>query len=306
MKVVLSILNYNGRSHLEYLLPSALDAVREYGPDARVMVLDNRSTDPDVEWINHHFPDIEVVISPQNDFLFSYNWYANQISDEIIILLNNDLRLDPGFIAPLISHFKSPDVFAVSASSWDWEGNEKSSGPSALTFQNGFYNWSFNKKRQVRCHTLFASGGFMAVDRLKFIQVGGFSRLYHPAYMEDVDLCFRAWRNGWRCIYEPSSIVWHRENASWNMNDHSRSTHLCLRNALLFQWSSLPMKRERLKRMLNICKLISGGFVNKNMLWFSELLNASKRWFVQNKKYSSFKVSENELKDIIKRIEKAI
>jgi GT2 family glycosyltransferase len=302
MKVVLSILNYNGRSHLEYLLPSALDAVREYGPDARVMVLDNRSTDPDVEWINHHFPDIEVVISPQNDFLFSYNWYANQISDEIIILLNNDLRLDPGFIAPLISHFKSPDVFAVSASSWDWEGNEKSSGPSALTFRNGFYNWSFNKKRQVRCYTLFASGGFMAVNRKKFIQIGGFSRLYYPAYCEDLDLCFRAWRKGWSCIYEPTSIVWHRENASWNLNEDSRSIHLCLRNALLFQWATLPMGRDRLKRFCNIAKLVFGGFLEKNNLWLSELWNASRKWLFLRKSYSFMKVSNEEMIDIIKRI----
>jgi GT2 family glycosyltransferase len=306
MKVVLSILNYNGRHHLEYLLPTALDAVRQYGPDARVMVLDNRSTDPDPDWISQNFPEVDVVISPLNDFLFSYNWYASQISEEIIIFLNNDLRLDAGFIAPLISHFTSPDLFAVSAASWDWEGKEKTSGPSVLTFQDGFYNWSFNKARQVRCHTLFASGGFMAVDRQKFLEMGGFCRLYYPAYMEDVDLCFRAWRKGWRCIYESSSIVWHRENASWNLNDNSRSTHLCLRNALLFQWSSLPMKRNRLKRFKNIIKIIFGGFLEKNTLWLSELWNASQKWLFQRKRYSCMKVSHEELNNIITRIDRSL
>lgn len=306
MNVVLSILNYNGRHHLEYLLPTALDAVRQYGPDARVMVLDNRSTDSDPDWITQNFPEVEVVISPVNDFLFSYNWYLSQISEEIVIFLNNDLRLDPGFIAPLISHFTSPDVFAVSAASWDWEGKVKTSGPSRLTFQNGFYNWSFDKARQIRCHTLFASGGFMAVDRRKFIELSGFNRLYYPAYCEDLDLCFRAWRKGWRCIYEPSSIVWHRENASWNLNDNSRSVHLCLRNALLFQWSSLPMKRDRLKRAVNIAKLITGGLMEKNTLWLSELFTACKHWFLERKRNSSMKISNDELFDIINRVDRVI
>ena len=44
----------------------------------------------------------------------------------------------------------------------------------------------------------------MAVDRNKFVELGGFNRLFAPAYCEDVDLCFRAWRQGWRCIYDPT------------------------------------------------------------------------------------------------------
>ena len=304
--VCLSILNYNGRHHLEYLLPTALDAVRQYGPDARVMVLDNRSTDPDPQWISQNFPEVEVVISPVNDFLFSYNWYASQISEEIIIFLNNDLRLDLGFIAPLISHFTSSDVFAVSAASWDWDGKVKTSGPSRLRFKNGFYNWSYDTSRQELCHTLFTSGGFMAVDRSKFIELAGFNRLYHPAYCEDLDLCFRAWRKGWRSIYDPSSIVWHREHASWTSSGHAKTDMLSLRSSLLFQWSSLPLKRNRLIRYWSIFRLIAGSFITRNKLWSKEFPKTLLFWLKTRKYGKAMKINEADLELLNQAINKSV
>jgi len=306
VKVVLSILNYNGRHHLESLLPTALNAVRQYGPDARVMGLDNRSTDPDAEWITKNFPEVEVVISPVNDFLFSYNWYVHQISEEIVIFLNNDLRLDPGFISPLISHFISPDVFAVSAASWDWDWKVKTSGPSRLRFQNGFYNWSYDTSRQELCHTLFTSGGFMAVDRGKFIELGGFNSLYHPAYCEDLDLCFRAWRKGWRSIYDPSSIVWHREHASWTSSGHAKTDMLSLRSSLLFQWSSLPSNRNRLIRYWSICRLIAGGIINRNRLWTIEFPKTLFFWIKIRNNLNAMKISEADLECLNQKIDKAV
>jgi GT2 family glycosyltransferase len=306
VKVVLSILNYNGRHHLKYLLPTALDAVRQYGPDARVMILDNRSTNSDPDWITKNYPEIEVLISPVNDFLFSYNWYVSQISEEIVIFLNNDLRLDPGFIAPLISHFTSPDVFAVSAASWDWEGKVKTSGPSRLRFQNGFYNWSYDTSRQELCHTLFTSGGFMAVDRRKFIELGGFNRLYYPAYCEDLDLCFRAWRKGWRSIYDPSSIVWHREHASWTSSGHEKTDILSLRSSLLFQWSSLPLKKNRLIRYWSISRLIAGGLITRNRLWSIEFPKTLILWMKIRKNGNATKINEDDLECLNQQIDKAV
>ena len=201
MKTVsLAILNYNGKRHLEALLPTALLAAKNAGCPCSVLVLDNQSTDPDAAWIREVFPRVKIYFAPRNDFLFSYNWLLKQLTEDIVIILNNDLRLDSGFVSPLIRHFSDPQVFAVSASSFDWEGRERTIGPARLGFENGFYRWFYEPKRQELCHTLFASGGFMAVDRKKFLELGGFCRLFHPAYCEDLDLGFRAWRRGWKTI----------------------------------------------------------------------------------------------------------
>src|SRR5690349_18868645 len=198
--VCLSILNYNGKEHLRHLLPTACAAAEKYPDGCSVVILDNQSPQDDVSWIRREFPSVEAIIAPQNDFLFSYNWLAKRRDQDILLFLNNDLRVDQDFIAPLLQHFESPDVFSVSARSYDWTGAQVTSGPARLEFKNGFYSWTFDKRQQKTCHTLFTSGGYMAVDRKKFLELGGFNRLFAPAYCEDVDICFRAWRRGWRCI----------------------------------------------------------------------------------------------------------
>src|SRR4029077_14721790 len=171
----------------------------------------------------------QTIVAPKNDFLFSYNWLAQKRTEEILVFLNNDLKVDHDFLSPLMRHFEAADVFSASARSYDWNGAEITSGPARLNFENGFYSWNFDTRHQKICHTLFTSGGYMAVDRTKFIEVGGFNRLFAPAYCEDMDLCFRAWRRGWRCLYEPDSVVWHRDRGTWSHNSINALSSLELR-----------------------------------------------------------------------------
>jgi GT2 family glycosyltransferase len=300
--VCLAILNYNGRQHLEHLLPTAIAAAKKCPVECSVLVLDNRSPEPDVDWVRQNFPTVKTVVAPENDFLFSYNWLLAQLPDDVAVILNNDLRLDENFLAPLLRHFHAPDVFAVSASSFDWEGTERTIGPARLDFANGFYRWHYEPQRQELCHTLFASGGFMAVDREKFLELGGFNRLFHPAYCEDLDLGFRAWRRGWRSIYEPASIVWHREQASWKVDSASRPQKLNLRHSLFFQWSSLPMDGSRLSRWWTLAKLFAGGFLRSERLWLEVYPRAWRDWQKMQKQFSKLKVSEAELTAIQRAI----
>jgi N-acetylglucosaminyl-diphospho-decaprenol L-rhamnosyltransferase len=303
--VCLAILNYNGRKHLVHLLPTAVAAARAYAGPCSVVVLDNSSTDDDVEWIRSNHPEVRCAVAPRNDFLFSYNWLLPQLSEDVVVILNNDLRVREDFIGPLLGHFSASDVFAVSASSYDWEGHERTSGPLRLTFHNGFYGWICEPQRQDICHTLFASGGFMAVDRLKFLELGGFNELYHPAYCEDLDLGFRAWRRGWRSIYEPASVVWHREQASWNLSPMARPNKLNLRHALFFQWSSLPMDRNRMRRYWTLFKLFAGGLVQPNNFWLSIYPRAWHDWRKIRSQYSGLSVSQEELTSIQNAIDSA-
>ncbi len=253
--VCLAILNYDGKEHLEHLLPTAEAAVRNFAGKCSLVVIDNRSTDRDVEWIRHECPEVEVVVAPQNDFLFSYNWFAKTRPENILVFLNNDLKLQPGFLAPLVRHFVFGDVFAVTATSRDWEDRYFTCGPTRLKSHHGVYEWDYQRSEldQRLCHTLFCSGGFMAVDRVKFLDLGGFNRLFWPGYAEDLDLSFRAWRKGWRCIFEPASVVFHRESGTWGSSDEGHAAQLMLRASLLFQWSSLPRATSRLERAAFTC-----------------------------------------------------
>jgi len=251
--VCLAILNYNGIGHLQDLLPTALQAAHNYSSHCAVLVLDNRSTEPDVEWVKRNFPEVEIIVAPQNDFLFSYNWLAEHRGEDVLIFLNNDLKLHADFVRPLVRHFVYDNVFAVSATSRDWCDKIFTCGPARLKCHHGIYEWDYQRDNQKLCHTLFTSGGFMAVNRRKFLQLGGFNCLFWPSYAEDLDLCFRAWRKGWRSIFEPESIVWHRENVSWGNGTDGHAARLMFRGSLLFQWSSLPPAANSLERTSFVC-----------------------------------------------------
>jgi GT2 family glycosyltransferase len=304
--VCLAILNYNGISHLQHLLPTACEAAKNYSGGCSVLVLDNRSTQPDVEWIKAHFPMVKIAVAPKNDYFFSYNWLLPELSDDVVVLLNNDMRLKKDFLLPLVRHLESSDVFAASACSYDWEGTQVTTGPVELVFKNGFYGWPFNVSRQKTAHTLFCSGACMAVDRKKFVELGGFNRLFYPAYCEDLDICVRAWRRGWRCIYEPSSIVWHREQASWSASPVSRSDQLNLKNSLLFQWASLPMDRDRTTRYWSTIKILTGFFIKANFIWLKILVKSSGVWLKVRGSHRSMKIPPAELEMIVSRIQSPI
>jgi GT2 family glycosyltransferase len=301
--VCLAILNYNGKKHLAHLLPTACAAANKFSGTCAVVALDNQSTDDDVAWIECEFPSVKTIVAPKNDFLFSYNWLAQERIEDVFVLLNNDLKVDPDFLAPLIRHFQSPDVFSVSARSYDWNGAEVTSGPARLKLNNGFYSWKFDTRQQKTCYTLFTSGGFMAVDRNKFVKLGGFNRLFAPAYCEDVDLCFRAWRRKWRCIYEPASVVWHREQGSWSATQNSRASELTLKHSLFFQWASLPMERDRIQRWWSVAKTTCGGAVRGDNLWLRVYPNALQEWANVRRQFSSLKTSPEELAMITHTIE---
>jgi N-acetylglucosaminyl-diphospho-decaprenol L-rhamnosyltransferase len=302
--VCLAILNYNGKKHLEYLLPTACAAANKFSSTCAVVVLDNQSTDGDVTWVKREFPSVEAIVAPKNDFLFSYNWLAQQRTEEILVLLNNDLKVDPEFLAPLVRHFESPDLFSVSARSYNWNAAEVTSGPARLKFNNGFYSWKFDTEHQKTCHTLFTSGGFMAVDRNKFVELGGFNRLFYPAYCEDLDICFRAWRRGWRCIYEPDSQVWHRHQASWSNHSNGSLNSLELRNSLLMQWSTFPMRRGRLARLQSLLKLLIGSLAFGNRVWIKVYPTTLIHWLAMRRNFFWMKVCDRELSQILSRIEK--
>jgi GT2 family glycosyltransferase len=300
--VCLAILNYNGVHHLEALLPTGCEAAKNYSGRCTILVLDNRSVKTDVEWITKHFPTVEVVVAPQNDFLFSYNWLAENRSEDILIFLNNDLKLHPQFVPPLVRHFARDDVFAVSATSRDWEDKGFTCGPTRLSSHHGTYEWDYQRENQTLCHTLFTSGGFMAVERKKFLQLGGFNRLYWPGYAEDLDLCYRAWRKGWRSLFEPESIVWHRENGSWNNGIDGRAARLMFRASLLFQWSSLPAAARWWERMSFISLTAFRKTLAGQGWWLKIWLKTWMDWQKIQKRHAALMTTPEELQTILRRI----
>jgi GT2 family glycosyltransferase len=229
------VLNYNGRSHLEDCLASALVAARRYSGECAVVCVDNRSTDGSGQYVRDTFPDVEVVETPVNDFLFSLNAVVEQRREDVAVVVNNDMRFDEDFVGPLTAHFERPDVFAVGAAILDWSGATDTVGPRcARLHQCWFYKW-WSYDRQLPALTLEACGGAAAYRRRMFVELGGFDPLYRPGYYEDLDLSYRGWARGWTVIYEPRSRAFHKESVSMlaRYGDTGKA-RLLYRNHLLF------------------------------------------------------------------------
>ena len=233
--VCILVLNYNGKEHLGECLASATHAARAYSGPCAVVCVDNRSTDGSREFVRERFPHVEVVKTPRNDFLFSLNAVVEARSDDIAIVVNNDMRFDEGFVGPLVAHFGDPGVFGVGAAILSWDGTIDTVGPRCARIQYcWFYKW-WSYERQQPALTLEACGGAAAYRRLMFVELGGFDPLYRPGYYEDLDLSYRAWARGWKVVYEPRSRAYHKESVSMLARyGDSGKARLLYRNHLLF------------------------------------------------------------------------
>jgi GT2 family glycosyltransferase len=232
------VLNWNGVEHLRHLLPSLQAAVSAYGSPVPIVVVDNRSTQGDVAWVGAEYPTVEVVVAERNDYLFSLNPIVAGRGEDVVIILNNDMRVDAGFIAPLVAHFSDPAVFGASARVLDWDGKTDTTGQRRMVVKHWWYYqwWDMTVLAGGRpVPTLDAGGGCAAFRRTYFAELGGFDPLYRPAYFEDVDLSYRAWMRGWRTVFEPRSIIYHRIGATlWDKaRDAEHRAHLA-RNQALF------------------------------------------------------------------------
>ena len=99
-RVAVVILNYNGAEMLAGFLP----LVQEFSPEADVVVADNASTDNSVELVRSKFPDVTLIALDRNyGFADGYNKALEQVDAEYYILLNSDVEVTPGWIAPLLS-----------------------------------------------------------------------------------------------------------------------------------------------------------------------------------------------------------
>lgn len=229
------ILNYNGKIHLPECLSSALEASKSLEAPCPVVVADNCSTQDDVSFIRQNFPRVEIVSARSNDMLFSLNEMVARRPEDIVLILNNDMRFDRDFIGPLLENFNDREVFAVSARVLDWEGRETTIAKRFGYFKNFWFYKKWDIHPQTSCLSLDAGGGCSAFRREMFVELGGFDRLYYPAYCEDTDLSYRAWKRGWKVLYEPRSVIYHKKGATLDeLRGRLRNARLICRNEVLF------------------------------------------------------------------------
>jgi GT2 family glycosyltransferase len=247
------IVNWDGRHLLSECLPSVIDAVQHDGGGHDILVVDNGSTDASVEFIREKFPSVQILALERNyGFSEGNNRGIAKVSTDVVVLLNNDMIVDPCFLRPLLNGFSDPSVFAVTSQIFfqDTTRRREETGKTRARFQDGaFYFWHDEigpQDEQVDAIPVFwAGGGSCALDRQKFLAIGGFDELYYPFYVEDTDLSYQAWKRGWKILLAPESRVIHKHRGTSKArfgNDFVDNT--IRRNQYLFIWKNitdLPM-----------------------------------------------------------------
>jgi len=203
------VLNYNGRALLEENLPGVVAAARYAGARHDVIVVDNASADDSVPFVQARFPDVKVMRMAQNRRLFSYNDAVRACSHDCVILLNNDIRVQPDFIPPLLEGFNDPAVFATTPKVLSDNPVEVYLEPCPGVFHQGLLGTGRTGQPAGPGQTLLAHGGASAYDREKFVAMGGFDMTYWPEYYQDVAISYLAWMRGYKILFDPRSVVFH-------------------------------------------------------------------------------------------------
>ena len=162
--------------------------------------------------------------------------------------MNNELIVDMHFIDPLFDiHKKKDNVFLAAARVYYFDGTEIEEGVTKPIVQWGIVKGiskyrDYEKDLDAISCTLQA--GFGAFDRKKFLAIGGYDTLYLPGILEDTDLGFRAWRNGYRSYYQPKSHIYHIGKASFAKRFGSKKLlAISHRNTYCFVWKNIRDKK---------------------------------------------------------------
>jgi GT2 family glycosyltransferase/glycosyltransferase involved in cell wall biosynthesis len=236
--------NWNGRELLEQCLPSVVEAVRSDGEGHEIIVVDNHSTDDSVPFLKANYPEVKVLELDRNSgFAGGCNAGAVESQNEIIVFLNNDMIVDRGFLRSLLDGFSDERVFAVSSQIyfWDAEKRREETGQTRGFLKLGFLQVVHDEPGNVdRVRpVLYAGGGSAAFDKSKFLALGGFDELYQPFYWEDTDVSYRAWKRGWKVLFEPRSVVHHKHRGTIGKTYDADFTHKAVnRNHFLFMWKN--------------------------------------------------------------------
>ncbi len=210
-----------------------------------IVVVENASGDDSADRIRAGAPHVSLVVSDRNEgFAGGCNLGVAASSGEFVALLNNDARPDPQWVARAIDRFQaSPGIGSVASKVLDWDGTHVDYIAAAMTWYGMAYKpftaEPFTTRLPDTAHdVLYGTGSAMFIRRDVYDAVGGFDERYFM-FFEDVDLGWRINLAGWRVVYEPLSIAFHKHHASMKEFGSYKESYLLERNALFTLYKNL-------------------------------------------------------------------
>ena len=247
-KVSAIIANWNGAHHLRICLPSLREQTFR---SLEIIVADNGSSD-DSEEVTRQFEARWLGLGKNIGLAPALNRGAAAAEGEYFLFVNNDMRFDRGFVAALVEPLENDEtIFATDGMQFNWDGAEKvhlavrltkerRQGQASVEVVPGLF--FFQSEEKEKTLVFMASAACMLVRKTIFEKLSGFDgRL--PLGYEDVEICWRAWLHGWKTVYVPDAICWHRVGASAKSEEGMRRNFEgILRGRLLLASKLLPKR----------------------------------------------------------------
>lgn len=270
-EVTVVIPNYKGEA---YLRPCVESLFAGTGLEMDVIIVDNGSRDGCVEEVRHLYPQVECVCLDQNyGFCKAVNIGIRKVETPYVFLLNNDTLVCKGAVEALLASVKKDRrIFSVEAKMIQYQDRTKID--SAGTFYNAF-GWAYARGKdrpadqyRKRGPVFSACAGAAMYRREVFEEIGLFDE-EHFAYLEDVDVGYRARIAGYRNVYEPMAWIIHVGSAASGSRHNEFKVRLSARNNLYLIYKNMPV----LQILLNL-PLLLAGFLVKYLFFLKKGLGA--------------------------------
>lgn len=212
--------NFNGKHHLESCLPSLYIQSHK---DFEIIIIDNGSTDTSVDYIKKNYPDIKIIELGKNyGFAKAVNigikYTLQNKYNKYILLLNNDIECDKHFISELLKGFKNESIGSVGGKMLNYYKRNiiddtgiqlKFKSPPRPRGHNTLDEHQYDNEEYI----FGACGGAAIYKREVFDKIGKFDEDF-VSYYEDVDFSFKLQYFGYKCLYNPKAICYHKRGGT--------------------------------------------------------------------------------------------
>jgi len=248
-KISVVIPNYNGQDLLNKNLPEIISKSKSYDPKIELIVVDDGSTDGSVSYLRNNYPEVKTVkIMKNQGFSHAVNSGIKASKGDLVVLLNNDVIPKENYLKRSIEYFNDEKVFAVSF-------HELGFGWAKGYFKDGFIGHVGTGETKLSHISFWANGG-SAIFRKKYLmELESFDEeLFSPFYWEDIDLGYRAWKRGYKVLWEPNSLVLHHHESTISKIPVWKKNLVKERNQLLFIWKNITSENLFRKHLQGLSK----------------------------------------------------
>ncbi|MBT8398886.1 MAG: glycosyltransferase family 2 protein [Rhodothermia bacterium] len=248
-RVSIIVVSWNAVDLLREFMPTV--AATDY-PDFEIILADNASEDGSAQWVQNNLPDIRIVRHDRNyAFCGGNNRAYPYATGEYVVFLNNDVKVEPDWLRPLVKQMESDkSIAAIQPKVLSYRQQDRFEYAGAAggfldrfgyPFARGriFFKTEIDRGQYDDFRDVFwATGAAMMIRRSAVDEVGLFDEAF-VMHMEEIDLCWRLHRAGLRVAVEPQSVVYHLGAASL-AETSPRKAYLNFRNNLLTLYKNLP------------------------------------------------------------------